>query len=147
MELLGLVLLGLASGAVLPVQASVNSVMGRQLGRPEWAALVNFTVGSVGLACWLLVQRARIPGPAQVAGAPWWAWTGGFLGAVFVSLVVLLVPRLGVATTLSLAVAGQMAGAVFIDHQGWLGVPQRPFDLTRAAGALLLVAGVVLLRR
>jgi transporter family-2 protein len=147
MELLILVLLGLASGAVLPVQASVNSVMGRQLGRPEWAALVNFVVGSIGLACWLLVQRAPVPGADQVGRAPWWAWSGGLLGAFFVSVVVLLAPRLGVATTLALAVAGQMAAAVLIDHLGWFGVPLRPFDLSRAAGAALLVAGVVLLRR
>jgi transporter family-2 protein len=146
MELLLLVLLGLASGAVLPVQASVNAAMGRQLGRPEWAALVNFVVGSIGLACWLLVQRAPIP--SEAAGrAPWWAWSGGLLGAFFVSVVVLLAPRLGVATTLALAVAGQMAAAVLIDHMGWLGVPERAFDLSRAAGAALLVAGVVLLRR
>lgn len=146
MEILLLALLGLAAGAVLPVQASVNSVMGRHLGRPEWAALVNFVVGSIGLACWLLVQRTPIP--AEAAGrAPWWAWSGGLLGAFFVSMVVLVAPRLGVATTLALAVAGQMAAAVLIDHMGWLGVPERPFDLSRAAGAALLVAGVVLLRR
>lgn len=146
MELLVLVLAGLAAGAVLPVQASVNSEMGRQLGRPEWAALVNFVVGSIGLACWLLVQR--VPVPAEAAGrAPWWAWTGGLLGAFFVSMVVLVAPRLGVATTLALAVAGQMAAAVIIDHMGWLGVAERPFDLSRAVGAALLVAGVMLLRR
>jgi transporter family-2 protein len=147
MELLLLVLLGLAAGAVLPVQASVNSAMGRHLGRPEWAALVNFAVGAVGLACWLLVQRAPVPVAEQVGRAPWWAWTGGLLGAFFVSMVVLLAPRLGVATTLALAVAGQMAAAVLIDQQGWFGVAPRPVDLPRAAGALLLVVGVVLLRR
>jgi transporter family-2 protein len=147
MELLLLLLAALAGGAVLPVQASVNSVMGRQLGRPEWAALVNFVVGSVGLACWLLVQRAQIPGAEQVGRAPWWAWTGGLLGAFFVSVVVLVAPRLGVATTLALAVAGQMAAAVLIDHMGWFGVATRSFGLSRAAGAALLVAGVVLLRR
>lgn len=147
MELLLLTLLGLASGAVLPVQASVNSALGRHLGRPEWAALTNFVVGSLGLACWLLVQRVSPPGADQVARAPWWAWTGGLLGGFFVTVVVVLAPRLGVATALALAVAGQMAGAVLIDHLGWFGVAARPFDLSRAAGAALLVAGVVLLRR
>jgi transporter family-2 protein len=147
MELLLLALLGLAAGAVLPVQASVNSSMGRALGRPEWAALVNFVVGAVGLACWLLVQRASPPGADQVARAPWWAWTGGLLGAFFVSVVVLLAPRLGVATTLALAVAGQMAAALLIDRQGWFGVVARPLDLGKVAGAALLVGGVVLLRR
>jgi transporter family-2 protein len=93
------------------------------------------------------VQRASPPGADRLARAPWWGWTGGLLGAFFVTVVVLLAPRLGVATTLALAVAGQMAMALVIDQAGWFGVATRSIDLGRAAGAVLLVAGVVLLRR
>ena len=121
--------------------------MGRHVGRPEWAALVNFVVGLVALCGWLAATRAAWPTGAAVARAPWWAWTGGLLGAFYVTAVVLLTPRLGVATTLALGVAGQMAAALVMDHFGLLGLSVRPVTPGRVAGAALLVAGVVLIRR
>jgi transporter family-2 protein len=142
-----LVLVALAAGAGLPVQAGVNAVMGRYAGRPEWAAFVNFAVGLVALGAWLLALRLAPPPSLALSRAPWWAWTGGVLGAFYVSAVVLLTPRLGVATTLALAVAGQMVGALLLDHTGALGLELRPISPAKLAGAALLVAGVVLIRR
>src|SRR5512134_761478 len=113
-----LVALALAAGAGLPVQAGVNAAMARHVGRPEWAAFVNFAVGIVALGAWLFALRLAPPPALAVARAPWWAWTGGLLGAFYVSAIVLLTPRLGVAATLGLAVAGQMVGAFLMDHAG-----------------------------
>jgi transporter family-2 protein len=140
-----LVLLALVVGAGLPVQAGVNTAMARHAGRPEWAALVNFGVGLVGLAAWLVATRAALP--AGIGKAPLWAWTGGLLGAFYVSAVVLLVPRLGVAVTLGLTVAGQMVAALVLDQAGAMGLASRPITGARVLGAALLVAAVVLIRR
>jgi transporter family-2 protein len=140
-----LVLLALVVGAGLPVQAGVNTAMARHAGRPEWAALVNFGVGLVGLAAWLVATRA--PLPAGIGKAPLWAWTGGLMGAFYVSAVVLLVPRLGVAVTLGLTVAGQMVAALVLDQAGAMGLASRPITGARVLGAALLVAAVVLIRR
>lgn len=142
-----LVLVALAAGAGLPVQAGVNAAMARYVGRPEWAAFVNFAVGILALGAWLAALRLAPPPALAVARAPWWAWTGGFIGAFYVSAVVLLTPRLGVATTLGLAVAGQMVGALVIDQLGVLGLEIRPVTPARVAGAVLLVLAVVLIRR
>lgn len=146
MELV-LVLVALAAGAGLPVQAGVNAVMGRYAGRPEWAAFVNFGVGLVALGVWLLALRLAPPPVLALARAPWWAWTGGILGAFYVSAIVLLTPRLGVAATLALAVAGQMVAALVLDHMGALGLELRPISGTKLLGAAFLVAAVVLIRR
>jgi transporter family-2 protein len=139
MEIL-LILLALAIGAGLPVQAGVNAAIARHVGRPEWAALVNFAVGLLGLAAWLFATAA-------LAKAPIWAWTGGLLGAFYVSAVVVLTPRLGVAATLGLSVAGQMLAALLLDHYGLVGLATRPVSAQRVVGAALLVVGVVLIRR
>jgi transporter family-2 protein len=141
-----LVLIALAAGAGLPVQAGVNAAMARFTGRPEGAALVNFAIGLLALAAWLVATGWRWPGGA-LGRAPWWAWTGGLLGAFYVAAVVLLTPRLGVATTLALAVAGQMLAALLLDHTGALGLPTHPISSTRLAGAALVALGVVLVRR
>ena len=144
---LALVLLALAAGSGLAVQAGANATMARFAGRAEWAAMVNFVVGIAALGAWLALSRLRPPSAAQLAAAPWWSWAGGLLGAFYVTAVVLLAPRLGVATTMALAVAGQMGGALFIDHFGLLGMAGRAASPLRALGAALLVLGVVLIRR
>jgi transporter family-2 protein len=140
-----LVVLALAIGAGLPVQAGVNAEMARHAGRPEWAALVNFGVGFAGLAAWLVATRAGAP--AAIGKAPLWAWTGGLLGAFYVTVVVFLVPRLGIAVTLGLTVAGQMVGALLLDHAGALGMATRAVSGQRVLGAALLVVAVILIRR
>ncbi len=142
-----LVLLALAAGAGLPVQAGVNAALARHAGRPEWAAFVNFAVGLVALAAWLAALRLAPPPALALSRAPWWAWTGGFIGAFYVSAITLLAPRLGVAATLGLAVAGQMVAALALDRVGALGLELRPMTPSRLAGAALLVVAVVLIRR
>lgn len=56
-------------------------------------------------------------------------------------------PRLGVASTITLMIAGQLALSLVLDHFGWLGVPRQPLSLTRVAGVALVLAGVLLVRR
>jgi transporter family-2 protein len=147
METLLLVLLGLAAGSGIPVQASLNSALRQHLGRPEWATLVNFGVGFVAMAAVLLVQRVALPTAAQVARAPWWTWTGGALGAFFVFATVVLTPRLGVATSLAVILAGQLLSALLLDHVGALGLATREVTPGRLAGVVLLAAGVFLVQR
>ncbi len=142
-----LVLLALAVGAGLPVQAAVNAAMARHVGRPEWAALLNFAVGLVGLAAWLFASGATPPTASALAKAPAWAWSGGLLGAFYVAAVVVLAPRLGVAVTLGLSIAGQMVAALLLDHYGLLGLAARPVNGQRVLGAALLVVAVALIRR
>ena len=72
---------------------------------------------------------------------------GGLLGAFFVAATVTLVPRLGVAMTFSLIVAGQMIVTLIIDHYGLLGVPVKEVNLARIAGIVLIAGGVVLIRK
>jgi transporter family-2 protein len=145
MDLL-LSLVALAAGAGLAPQAAANGTLERVTGRPEWAALVNFTVGLVALLAWTAAMRLAWPGSA-FARAPWWSWTGGLLGAFYVVAVAFLAPRLGVATTLAMAVAGQTLAALAVDRLGLVGAAARPVTAGRLLGGLLLVAGVVLVRR
>jgi len=69
------------------------------------------------------------------------------LGAIFVTATVLLLPRLGVAMTFSLVIAGQMLITLVIDHFGLLGVPVKEISLARVLGVVLIVAGTILIRK
>jgi transporter family-2 protein len=144
---LELFLIALLAGAGLPVQASFNAALARQAGRAEWAALVNFAVGTVLLGAWVALRRAPVPQAAALARAPAWAWAGGLLGAFYVTAVTHASPRLGVALTLGLSIAGTMFASLALDATGALGMAVRPLTGARVLGAALLVAGVYLVRR
>jgi bacterial/archaeal transporter family-2 protein len=82
-----------------------------------------------------------------VGNLPPWVFTGGLIGAVFLFVSLFAAPRLGIATTIAVLIAGQLAAALVVDHFGWLGVPVRPVNPFRVAGVLCLLAGVLLIRR
>jgi len=134
------------AGALIAMQAGVNSQLVRFVGHPVIAATVSFVVGTVALALCSL-GAGRWPTIAVLSEAPWWVWTGGLLGAVFVVTTAALAPTLGAATLLSVAVAGQMTFALFLDHYGLVGFALRPLSVWRVLGAALVVSGVVLIRR
>ena len=136
-----------AAGALIAMQAGVNSQLTRAVGHPVLAAAVSFAVATAALTLTAFVVAGSSSGLAAAAQAPWWAWCGGLLGAVFVVTAAWLAPALGASTLLSVAIAGQMTSALVLDHYGLVGFPQRPLTAGRVGGALLLVAGVVLIRR
>jgi bacterial/archaeal transporter family-2 protein len=135
------------AGALIATQAGVNSQLGRYVGHPILAATISFLVGSIALLLCSIGVRSTWAGIAAATAAPWWAWTGGLLGAIFVVTIAWLAPTLGAATLLSVAIAGQMTFALVLDHYGLVGFPQRPMSLGRVIGVGLLVAGVVMIRR
>jgi transporter family-2 protein len=135
------------AGASIVLQQALNANLRFELNSAIWAGVMSYVVG---LACMLLLVIAwRDPIPSVVAAAriPWWAWTGGLFGAIYIALAVILVPQLGAATFVALLVAGQMLASIAFDHYGALGLAQRHIDLPRMIGVALLVAGVVLIRR
>ena len=142
-----LALLAVVAGVSFVLQASVNARLRTALDSPNWAALASHAGATVVMAAVVLLARHAWPSAAMLRAAPWWAWTGGLLGAVYVVIIILLLPRLGTAAVIALFVLGQMIASLAIDNAGWFGVPKHPVDFARVAGALMLVAGVVLIRR
>lgn len=141
-----LVLLALGLGVLLPVQAGVNAQLRITLGEPLSAALVSFIVGTVALGAAALALR--VPVPLGAAGqAPWWHWSGGIIGALYVAGAVVLAPRLGAATLIAAVVAGQMLSSLALDHYGWVGFAQQSVTPARLLGAALIIGGVLLIQR
>jgi len=138
--------LALLAGATAPVQAGINHQLRGWARDPALAALVSFAVGMLALVVYCLALRVPWPEGA-LSRTAWWHWTGGVLGAFFVTMMVVLAPRVGAATTMALALAGQAAASIVLDHYGWLGYAVRPLNGPKLLGMALLVAGVVLIRR
>jgi bacterial/archaeal transporter family-2 protein len=141
------ILLALVAGAMMPTQAATNNKMAGVVDSPILAAFISFVVGTVALFVYMLISGSPLGNLWSLRDAPAIAWIGGLLGAFFVTAAVMLVPRLGVAMTFSLIIAGQMIVTLIIDHFGLLGVPVKEVSLARVAGIVLIAAGVVLIRR
>ncbi|WP_430911909.1 DMT family transporter [Methylobacterium sp. sgz302541] len=140
-------LLAALAGASIVVQQALNANLRLALSSAVWSGFVSYLVGLVCMALLALALRDPVPSAGLAARIPWWAWSGGLFGAIFIGLSIYLVPQLGAATFIALLVSGQMIASVTVDHFGWLGVAQRSFDLPRLVGVALLVGGVVLIRR
>lgn len=140
-------MMALSLGAILPIQAAINARLARTLGSPMAAAFVSFSVGTIGLLFFVLAARQISLQDFALQGRPWWIWTGGLLGIFFVSGIVIVLARLGTVLAFSLVLAGQMIAAILIDQFGWLGVSIREISWGRLAGVLLLIIGVVMIRK
>lgn len=138
--------LALLAGAVLPIQAGLNAKLGKTVGSPVQASLISFLVGTVALLMYVLIsgQTLNVSSLKQVS-AP--VWLGGILGAFYVTVVILAFPRIGPALTFGLIVAGQMVVSLVLDHHNILVAQAHPINLWRVLGVVLIVAGVVIIRK
>lgn len=139
-------LFAVAAGISLVVQQALNANLRTALNSAAWSGFMSYFLGVLCMAALALLMRDPVPSVATAARIPWFAWSGGLFGAIFIGLGIFLVPRLGAATFFALLIARQMLGSVAFDHFGVLGVPVHPVSAVRIAGAALLVAGVVLIR-
>jgi len=139
-------LLVLAAGGMIALQAPTNAILSKAGGSPVLAALISFAVGTMTLLVVWLASGNR-PRPAAFAGLPAYAWFGGAYGALYVAVAAYAAPRIGLATLITIGIAGQIAVALLLDQFGALGLPKDPINLGRIAGAALVIAGVVMVRR
>jgi bacterial/archaeal transporter family-2 protein len=149
-QLLGLIgsaLLAGGAGISFVMQQMVNADLRAALGSAAWAGFVSYLGGTVCMIALAIILREAFPPADAAAQSHWWSWSGGFFGAIYIAISIMLVPRLGAATFIALLVTGQMLSSVFFDHYGLFGVVQRPANLSRLLGSVLLIASVILIRR
>lgn len=136
------------AGALLPLQAALNGTIGRSLGHPISAAVLNFVVGLIALSAIAMALRAPLPMPSASVGLPWYYWVGGGLaGAFYVFTALFVAPQIGVTALLAGALAGQLVASLAFDHFGAFGLQTQALSPGRILGVVLLIAGVVLIRR
>jgi len=137
------VVLAVIVGAVIPIQTGINSRLARHIGITLLASLVSFAVGTIGLGLVLLATRTPLPLAATVASQPWWIWIGGLCGLVFLTMNMVLLPRIGASATVILPLFGQVVGGLVIDVIGGFGTTERPLTIGRVVGVVLVALGAV----
>lgn len=140
-------LLSLLAGIAVAVQTGVNSQLRNDTNNPVLTALLSFAIGTVALA--IIYFFFFKVDPVFPAGFEftWWKFTGGLLGVVYITAVVIAAPRIGAANALGFIVAGQFVAAVIIDHFGLLGMPVNSITWWRLLGIVILICGVYLIQK
>jgi len=138
------VLLGLLGGLAVGLQGPLASLITQRLGLLESIFIVHMG-GALAVTVPLLLRGGGRMG--EFRSVPWYALGAGVLGLVILGAVSYTIPRVGVAPTVTLIVAGQLVLGVALDHFGLLGAEVRHLDLQRLIGVVVLFVGVWLIVR
>lgn len=132
-------------GVANSIQSGVNAELRKTINNPIYTAIFSFSIGLVSLLLITPLFKEPFPSMASLKSVAWWKWTGGLLGAFFVTTVILSIQRVGSANMLALIVAGQLITAMTLDHFGLLGFKIHPISAWRIIGGIVTVIGVYLI--
>lgn len=135
--------LTVVAGLAGAVQAAVMGELGQRVGIAP--ALAFAVLISLACALALLVAWERsFGGLADAAGQPAWLWLGGVMSVFIVLAITVATPRIGVAATIGIVIAGNLAMGALIDQYGLLGQEQASLTWPRLVGLVLLAVGAAL---
>ena len=139
--LIPVILVGLLSGVAVGVQSPLASMITQRLGMFESIFIIHIG-GTLVVLIPLVVLRGGNLGNWR--SLPWYALVAGTMGLIVVGGVSFMIPRIGVAASITLIIAGQLVISSVLDHYGFLGVHIRPMDWQRALGLLIVFVGALL---
>lgn len=140
--------IALLLGGLIPIQSSFNTFLAQQLKSPLQAAFINFAGGIIVLTILLfLVFRVSLPAMADLKQIPWYYYIGGAIGVSFVTMVVMLTPKIGITNVLAGALVGQLIVSAIMDHFGLLNLNVHPISWQRVLGICFLIFGIVLTQK
>ena len=137
------VALAVAAGLGGAIQAAVMGELGERVG--VFPALAFSGLVSVILAfVVLLLAKQSFRGVADALHEPIWLWTGGALSVLIILAITVAPPRIGIATTIGIIIALNLAVGTAIDRFGFFGYDRIVLGWPRIVGLLLLGAGAAL---
>lgn len=135
-------LLAFFSGGLLSFMLLANGTLS-EATNPGFASWVAHATGTA--AALLIVMALRMRQQHNwVTGAPLWAFTGGFFGALIVIVTAIAVnSEISLAGTLALGLAGQAAFGLIADRLGLFGLPRRDVGMRDIASLVFVCVGSI----
>jgi len=136
------VLFGCVAGAIVGVQRALNGQINESTHQSFTTSLLNFIMGTtflvIFLAIGMLINRADV---VALPAGPWWMYTGGTIGVIYIAFTSTIVQHLGVLTFTLISVGGQLVGSLLIDlYSPTAGVQVSAYLVT---GIVMTYLGVV----
>lgn len=144
MNLILLLVVVVAAGAVLSVQAAINGRLGETVGVLR-SSLLTFAVGA--LCTGLLILFFEPAHAVSLLDVPKWQLSGALFGVVYMIVMVAAVPRIGTAVATVAVIVGQLGMGMLIDNFGWLGNPSIELSANRILAMVLLALALVFMYR
>ena len=130
-------------GVVLAVHLAMNGKVGSVLNNARVGNALFWCIGAAGaLAIGLTGWQSGALGPLKQVHPV--LLTAGVMGACLVFAIAWLIPQVGAGTVMITLLAGQVIGGLLMSHFGWLGSPVQPVTITKVAGVVVMIAGVVM---
>ncbi len=138
------ILIAIAGGLAAGFQAPFAGLMNQRIGTLGSMFLTYAGGGVVITVLFLTIGGGNLGVWRRV---PWYTLAAGLLGLMIIGSLSYAIPRLGVATTITLFIATQLILSALLDHFGLLGAAVRPIDLPRLIGMVILFLGTWLVAR
>jgi transporter family-2 protein len=140
-------LTALVGGGLIALQPPINAEVASRLGHPISAATMSFCVGTIALIVLTLLFARTSTNLGALKTMPLYMLVGGgLLGAVYVTVNLVLAPKIGVAAVMALGIAGQLIAALLLDRFGLFELMERELSVGRVSGAVLVLVGALMVR-
>ncbi|MEP6896139.1 MAG: DMT family transporter [Chloroflexota bacterium] len=133
-----IILIGLAGGVAVGLQSPMASMITQRLGIFESVFIVHIGGALIALMP-LLIYGSKL---AEWRSVPWYTLGAGIFGLIVIAAISYIIPRVGVAASITTVVAGQLLVGTILDHFGLLGAAVKPLDATRILGLGVVLVGV-----
>ena len=104
------------AGAIVGIQRALNGQINEHSHQSFTTSLLNFTTGTAFLLdliiAGILLGRNEL---SPLPSGPWWIYTGGVIGVIYIAFTSTIVQHLGVLTFTLFSVGGQLVGSLIID--------------------------------
>jgi len=138
-SILLIILIGLAGGIAVGLQSPMASMITQRLGIFESVFIVHMGGALIALIPILVYSGGKL---SQWRSVPWYALGAGIFGLIVIGAISYMIPRIGIAASITTIVAGQLLVGTILDHFGLLGTATRSMDVTRAFGLAVVLVGV-----
>ena len=135
--------LAVAAGLAGSVQVALMSRLGERIGVLEALGFSAAVTGVLAVAILALAHRS-LAGFGRAVHQPWLMLLGGVMGLIIVFTVTYAGPRIGVAATVGILIAGQLVMGAAIDRWGLFRSERIPLHWPRLLGIALLAVGAAL---
>lgn len=119
----------LVTGVLNALQTGTNTKLAQTAGAPIVAGIAVHLVGMATLLALAPFLGANGSSVAKLGHAPWWAWTGGVFGALYIVALLYATDKVGAGVFTGITVTAAIVTSVVLDHFGWLGLKEHAAGL------------------
>ncbi|MFF2885154.1 DMT family transporter [Bacillus toyonensis] len=135
-------LFALLAGAALSFEGGIYAELGKHIGKLE-TSFYNFFMGTILIGLiWLFWGKGKLSYTMQ---APKWSILGGLLGGIYLTIIVISVPFVGVGITMVSVMIGQLVMSMVVEHFGWLGSKKARVNKEKIFAIVAMLIALILI--